>query len=994
MKVRFTNLKRRGGCQFIDIGTETDHAFCFSAARTWGKEKYRGLRGKSSAAAPFQADRAAEKQKDKGVGRAPAINRQPLRGLETGASRLLVKATLLGGFAIFLFAHADLAASTNDLATALQKGLFEEEANHNYAAAIEAYQGVINRFDEDRKLAATAIFRVGEIYRKQGKTNEANVQYERIAHEFSDQSTLATLSQSYLATANISSKNDAAANLSVESAPTSDETEQVKKIRAMIRDSPDLINAKDFPGNTPLHRAADLGQFVVTRFLVENGADVNIRNGAGETPLYIAAKRGHKAIVELLLDRKASVQTADANGSTSLHAAAQQGFRTIVEVLLAHGAEVNAKTKSGSTPLHLAVASGFKSVAEVLISHGADVNANAPGSEFNGTPLHIAAGRDDQAIAELLLANKANPNPTNLGGYTSLHIAASRGNEKLMKLLLENKANVDAIDSLGETPLDLAAKGDHTNAAETLLAHGAEVNARNPLEGGYKDWTPLHYAASGRHNETAVLLLKHGADPNASITADGSGWAKGTTPLIMAAINGETDIVAALLDSKADPNTRDATGLSPLFAAMRVQDSGPTPTGLPMATPGLPTRTLPGVLPTTAPISAVDKRKQIISLLLDHGADIEAESEQHKTPLMLACDRKDKVVVDLLLSHKASVNAKNPKGTTALHFAVLSLFDGINLEAARDIIEALLAAGANVNLQSNDGITALNYLLNSGRPIPFNSGPTRSKIEQLLREHGAVTDLPRLDAIEVRRPAANYSRVIFTKGTNGWDQFTLFELIGGQYKLVTASDPGGRSWYRNATFNPQTGLEFPDFGHIRIRHPKADFKSWNERSVDISAALASGDCSADVPLAPGDQVEIPEADHILHAGWDGLSMSTLATLKKCLSRQITIVIKGQTNNITLAPDYTTNFNAGVFDSDGRSVAVSPQVRIDAPFMIRPALNESHLLLASSDLSRIKLIRTDPVSGQRRELIVDCRGIAPGPSVWLRDGDVIEVPDKP
>ena len=85
-----------------------------------------------------------------------------------------------------------LPAVTNDLTSALQKGLFEEEANHNLEAAAQAYQAVSARFDQDRKLAATAIFRLGEGYRKQGKTNEATAQYERIVREFSDQPTLAT----------------------------------------------------------------------------------------------------------------------------------------------------------------------------------------------------------------------------------------------------------------------------------------------------------------------------------------------------------------------------------------------------------------------------------------------------------------------------------------------------------------------------------------------------------------------------------------------------------------------------------------------------------------------------------------------------------------------------------------------------------------------------------------------------------------------------------
>ena len=89
-------------------------------------------------------------------------------------------------FVIFTTAIDHVSAATNDLTSALQKGLFEEEANHNYAAAIEAYESVVSRFDDNRKLAATAIFRLGEIYRKQGKTNEATAQYQRVVREFAD----------------------------------------------------------------------------------------------------------------------------------------------------------------------------------------------------------------------------------------------------------------------------------------------------------------------------------------------------------------------------------------------------------------------------------------------------------------------------------------------------------------------------------------------------------------------------------------------------------------------------------------------------------------------------------------------------------------------------------------------------------------------------------------------------------------------------------------
>jgi len=88
-------------------------------------------------------------------------------------------------------------AATNNLTALLQQGLFEEEANHNLDAAITAYQSLVNQFDKDRKLAATAVFRLGECYRKLGNTNAANAQYQRVLKEFSDQTALVAAIQNY-----------------------------------------------------------------------------------------------------------------------------------------------------------------------------------------------------------------------------------------------------------------------------------------------------------------------------------------------------------------------------------------------------------------------------------------------------------------------------------------------------------------------------------------------------------------------------------------------------------------------------------------------------------------------------------------------------------------------------------------------------------------------------------------------------------------------------
>src|SRR5688572_12912267 len=87
---------------------------------------------------------------------------------------------------IFLSVGAAWAA-TNDFRALLQKGLFEEEANRDYRAAIEAYEGIASQAEDQRKIMATAVFRLGECYRKLGKTNEAAASYQRLLREFPEQ---------------------------------------------------------------------------------------------------------------------------------------------------------------------------------------------------------------------------------------------------------------------------------------------------------------------------------------------------------------------------------------------------------------------------------------------------------------------------------------------------------------------------------------------------------------------------------------------------------------------------------------------------------------------------------------------------------------------------------------------------------------------------------------------------------------------------------------
>lgn len=482
-------------------------------------------------------------------------------------------------------------AATNDLSGLLQKGLFEEEANRNLEAAAQAYSTVSAQFDKDRKLAATAIFRLGEIYRKQGKTNEAAGQYERIVREFADQDTLVTLSRQNLvgmgakaeapvsspltrtarmgqkklleeeiklveqdlvelrrqievgrasptdlrakerevlklrqqvAALDVEGENLPGGKTRLETAATDDEEREIRRIQAMIKNSPDLINAPSSSGSTPLHTAASQGQLTVARFLLDNKANVNARNNSRETPLTLAAMQGHKAMVELLLSRDADVNTPGGGSYTALHYAASRGFNALVETLMAKQAVIDARNNGGETPLHLAAAVGHVAIAEALLNRRADANALTKNEQ---TPLFNAATTGHSVMIKVLLAAKAKVDAVDNNGRTALSYAAEKGHLDAVQALLATKAD----PNLGQRDLPLASavKAGHLEIVETLLQGGANPNlaakfsreVRAPGSRGgpenygiFGPYLPLQIAVADRNVSMVKLLLKYKAD--------------------------------------------------------------------------------------------------------------------------------------------------------------------------------------------------------------------------------------------------------------------------------------------------------------------------------------------------------------------------------------------------------------------------------------------------------------------------------------------------
>jgi ankyrin repeat protein len=276
-------------------------------------------------------------------------------------------------------------------------------------------------------------------------------------------------------------------------------SDNLEKVKALLKNHPDLVNSKDKNGETPLEIAAMFGHKDMVELLLTKGADVNSKDtSCGRTPLHYA---WNEPIAELLLTNKSEVDARGKDGETPLFMAVNFGHKDVAELLLAHGADVNARIDDGETPLYAVQDIG---TAELLLAHGADVYAK---DKSGDTPLHEAW---DKAITELLLKNHADVNAKNRNGETPLHTVVLSSLNDVVGVLLAHGADVNAKDNQGRTPLHDAAECGWQDVVELLLAHGADVNAKDN-----KGETPLFLAESkGQINwaskKVADWLRQHG----------------------------------------------------------------------------------------------------------------------------------------------------------------------------------------------------------------------------------------------------------------------------------------------------------------------------------------------------------------------------------------------------------------------------------------------------------------------------------------------------
>lgn len=119
-------------------------------------------------------------------------------------------------------------------------------------------------------------------------------------------------------------------------------------IAALNKPGSQIVNTRDVTsGEAALHIVVRRGDVPYTTFLLQKGADPNIRDGRNNTPLLIAVQTGHADLLPLLVAGRANPNLANSSGVTPLILATQLRNADAVRALLAANASPDQKDYNG-----------------------------------------------------------------------------------------------------------------------------------------------------------------------------------------------------------------------------------------------------------------------------------------------------------------------------------------------------------------------------------------------------------------------------------------------------------------------------------------------------------------------------------------------------------------------------------------------------------------------------------------------------------------------
>jgi ankyrin repeat protein len=318
--------------------------------------------------------------------------------------------------------------------------------------------------------------------------------------------------------------------------------------------------------------------------------------------IHEAAARGDAERVRSLLAADPSTATLeDEHSKTPLHWAAEKNRVEVARLLIEAGAPLDRETTWGATPLEWAANVGSHEVAAVLLEH------------TTGRPsFWVAAALGLRDVVEAYLAG---PTPESPVFHAHPH--------------WPNDSAYAQGDSLSHAFVS-ASRNGHTDVAMLLLERGARLEAK-----GYFGGTALHWAAMNGHEATVLALLDRGA----SIEAKDDHFR--SPPIGWAQEGGHGGLVRMLLDRGAQLDIWQAANFGLVDVVKRILDEDPSKVSA-LGSWGCP-------LHEAAFFGHLD----VVALLLDRGAEIEARNTEGKTALEVAMGCKREAVAELLRARGA-----------------------------------------------------------------------------------------------------------------------------------------------------------------------------------------------------------------------------------------------------------------------------------------------------------------------------------------------------
>lgn len=377
--------------------------------------------------------------------------------------------------------------------------------------------------------------------------------------------------------------------------------------------------------------------FIYVKFLLENGADINLKDDSNETIIFDAISYKNYKLIDLILQYDIDLKIQNSNGNTALMEAIERSdiSESYIEKLFTKDVGINLISQQGNTALNLAIYDEKYAIAKKLILLGADVN-RYKGDAYS--PLYNACDKNNFEIVKLLVEKGANVNGQSGGDSKKIPLseAVFNDNYEMVSFLIQKGAYVSLKDGYGRTPLFFACCCEDERIPLLLIQKGGDINVKD--EDGETPFSNVVYTSNLK---LFNIYIKYKPDLKINI--------KNNPNLIYIMLDGcipeykeipydfEPEILKYLVKHGVNINEvcKDYDEIdTPLFRACRSRDDS----------------------------------SSIIQCLIDNGAKVNCLDINKNNALIYSLSKPE--VIKVLIKNGINVNQKNSNGLTAFDFLI------------------------------------------------------------------------------------------------------------------------------------------------------------------------------------------------------------------------------------------------------------------------------------------------------------------------------------